>query len=143
MSKFYKEKNGLSILAFGSIYDTLQLWGPNLSSCIKTHSPSSSSSHTQTSYILLNNFKHSPSTITDPKLEARAVVALVYYILCTYLKLLASEMCKPKPSSTSPFLYPTQTNLITSDPKLLINDPPHDEVQDQNELQRWPTPDEV
>lgn len=52
-------------------------------------------------------------------------------------------MCIPKPSSTSPFLCPTKTNLITPNPKLLINNPHDDEVQDQNELHRWPTPNEV
>lgn len=39
------------------------------------------------------------------------------------------------PSSTSPFLCPTKTQLITPHPK------PDDQVED--ELHRWPTPNEV
>ncbi|KAL5074035.1 hypothetical protein RYX36_013019 [Vicia faba] len=51
-------------------------------------------------------------------------------------------MCNPipKPSSTSPFLYPTQTHLISPNPKPLLN---CEELHHQNELQRWPTPNEV
>jgi hypothetical protein len=56
-------------------------------------------------------------------------------------------MCNPIPnsSSASPFLCPTQTHLITPNPKLLINvPPPHHQVKHQDhELHRWPTPNEV
>ncbi|CAK8568940.1 unnamed protein product [Lathyrus sativus] len=54
-------------------------------------------------------------------------------------------MCNPipKPSSASPFLSPTQTHLITPNPKPLLNCPSHDELHHQHELQRWPTPNEV
>ncbi|WJX35877.1 Protein DETOXIFICATION 48 [Trifolium repens] len=56
-------------------------------------------------------------------------------------------MCNPIPnsSSASPFLCPTETHLITPNPKLLINvPPPHHQVKHQDhELHRWPTPNEV
>ncbi|XP_061339184.1 protein DETOXIFICATION 48-like [Gastrolobium bilobum] len=44
-------------------------------------------------------------------------------------------MCNPKPSSASPFLCPTKTYPKVLDPT------PDDQVQD--ELQRWPTPNEA
>lgn len=44
-------------------------------------------------------------------------------------------MCNPKPSSTSPFLSPTKSH-----PKV-VHPSPDDQVQE--ELQRWPTLNEV
>ncbi|XP_027902700.1 protein DETOXIFICATION 48-like [Vigna unguiculata] len=54
-------------------------------------------------------------------------------------------MCNPKPSpsssSSSPFLCPTKAHIITPDPKLKNHPPLHRQLQD--ELHRWPTPNEV
>ncbi|KAK7351531.1 hypothetical protein VNO77_11063 [Canavalia gladiata] len=47
-------------------------------------------------------------------------------------------MCNPKPSS---FPCPTKPHLVTPEPKL-INHPP-DDHQVEDELHRWPTPNEV
>ncbi|XP_027333598.1 protein DETOXIFICATION 48-like [Abrus precatorius] len=49
-------------------------------------------------------------------------------------------MCNPKPSSPSPFLCPTKTNLITPHHKVVY--PTHDD-QVQDELHRWPTLNEA
>lgn len=50
-------------------------------------------------------------------------------------------MFDPKTSSASTFLCPTKTIPIIPQPEVV--NPPHDGDQVQNELHRWPTPNEV
>lgn len=97
--------------------------------------------HTTPNPLLSNNFKHTKPKPVTRIYQASCILSLYIIYLYTHLSLTrVNIMCNPscKPSSAiSPFLCPTtETHQV-------INCPPHDQVQDQDELHRWPTPNEV